>query len=105
MANKSIYIIYLHPNVMDERWSFLHRFFHPGIRENDKKYALIGFSLDMSHHAFLSANIRDFSSGENNKIHIPYIIVSMIEIPFHKNQLGFLHSKESLNKLENEKKT
>lgn len=101
MANKSIYIIYLHPDVMNERWSFLHRFFHPGIQEHDKKIALVCFSWNISHHFFLSANTRDFSTGKNKKIHIPYTIVeTVIELPSYKNQLGFLCSKELLNKLE-----
>jgi hypothetical protein len=97
MANRSIYIIYLDPRVKNEQWSFLHRFLHQGILEHDKKYAVVGFSLDISHHFFLLAKVRDFSKGKNKKIYIPYGLVStMIELPGHKNRLGFLYSKEEL---------
>ena len=106
MADKFIYIIYLHPDVKDERWAFLHRFFHPGIREHDKKTALMCFSLDTSHHVFLMLKVRDFSTDKNKKIYVPYTIVdSIIELAAPKSQLGFLHLKESFDKLEQEERT
>jgi len=107
MEKKSTYIIYLHPSVADNQWSFLHRFFHPGIRDNDKKYALVGYSLNTSHYALLSVTVCNFlKKGSNRRIHIPYnLVATMIEIPVHKNQLGFVDPEEFRDKLEPEKKT
>ena len=59
MSDKSTYIIYLDPSVADDQWAFLDRFFHPGIRTHDKKCALLGYSLDISHPVFLSVTVRD----------------------------------------------
>jgi hypothetical protein len=51
--------------------------------------------MDSSHHAFLQGKVRDFSTGKNSVIHIPYCIVdAMIEIPGASNQIGFLMSQE-----------
>ena len=95
MANKSIYIIYLYPEASNERWSYLHRFFHPGILSQDKKNALVGISLGTSYNTFLSVRVRDFSTGKGKNIHIhPVIVDAMIEIPEQSNQLGFLHPEK-----------
>lgn len=99
--NKSIYIIYLYSEASHDRWSYLHRFFHPGILEQDKKNALVGFSLGTSYNTFLSVRVRDFSTGKNKKIHIrPAIVDAMIEIPEQRNQVGFLQPSEYHGKQE-----
>ncbi len=100
MQKKSTYIIYLHPSVANDDWAFLHRFFHPGILNHDKKQALVGFLLGTSHHYFLSVTARNFSNkGSNRRIHVPYgMILAMIELP-QKFQLGFLPPEESFDKL------
>ena len=96
MRDKSLYIVYLNPAVTDDRWSTLHRFFHPGILDHDKRTAIVCFSLDISHHVFLSAKVRDFSTDKNKKVHLPYNLVDVIiELETHKDQLGFLPEKES----------
>jgi hypothetical protein len=103
MTAKSIYIVYLCPDITNERWSNLHRFFHPGILEHDKKNALVCFSLDTSYHGLLVATARDFSTDKNKKIHFLYSMVdSIIEVSFPRTPIGFLHTKESLEQLENE---
>ena len=100
MIDKSTYIIYLRPEVAGEQWSFIHRFFHPGILEHDKKCAFVAFSLHTSHHTFLSATVREFPTGKNKTIHIPYsMVVAMVEVPFRKNQknlLKFLSSDKEI---------
>ena len=106
MSDKSTYIIYLDPSVADDQWAFLDRFFHPGIRTHDKKCALLGYSLDISHPVFLSVTVRNFSkNGSNRRIHIPYTMVStMIEFPSYKSRLGFVDPSEFPYKLEPEEK-
>ncbi len=96
-----MYIIYLHPEVKDERWSFLHRFFHPGILEHDKNIAFVGVLQGNSHHVFLEIRTRDFSEKKSLTIHIPpSLVAAMIEIPMENNdRMGFHQSKEETDEL------
>lgn len=100
MKKAPMFIMYLHPEVKEERWSFLHRFFHPGISEHDKKIAFVGVLLGNSHHVFLETKVRDFSEGKSKVIHIPHnLIAAMVEIPAENTQMGFSQSKEELDDL------
>lgn len=100
MKASTTFIVYLNTSVICERYSYLHRFLHPGILEEDKKAALLCFSMDNSYHALLSLKVRDFSVGKNSMIHIPGAIVdAIIEIPAAQNKFGFHRSEASTDAL------
>jgi len=101
MSKKGVSLIYLHPKVADNQWSFLHRFFHPGIRDKDGQYVLLGTSVDISHHSFLSATVLDFLNDKGHHIYIPHgLVCTVVEVGARKTPLGFQDLKESPELLE-----
>ena len=98
MSIASYHFIYLHPNVRDQRWSYLHRFLHPGSYQYDRQNMVFCGNLDLSHHIFLSARVKDWTGEQDAKIVLlPYSLVdAILEVASHKNQLGFVDLKKAL---------
>jgi len=91
MAETTLHILYLRPEAMDDRWSYLHRFFHPGTLEHNKRPVITCASLDMTHHVFLSLRAKNFAGKGTKTIHLRYDFVdAILEVSSHKSQLGFV---------------
>lgn len=106
MPSRGISLVFLHPLVAENQWSFLHRFFHPGSRDKEKQYVFLGTSVDISHPVFLSAIVVDFSNNKGQRIFIPYSLVSaIVEREPRKIAVGFQHLQEPFDKAQQFEKT
>lgn len=92
------HFIYLHPEIKDSRWSFLHQFIHPYTQRTDDINMVICTDLNLHHHAFLTATLKDWSGGKAKSVHLKYNLVdAILEIQCRKNPLGFLDSETPLD--------
>jgi hypothetical protein len=88
------------PAVLEERWSHLHRFLHPGSREQAGWLAMACAELDISDHKFLSCRAKNFGPGGSVKLLLRYDLVdSILEVVSHTTQLGFLRPEDFPEKL------
>lgn len=98
MSVSSYHFIYLNQDVREPRWSYLHRFLHPGSYRHDSQNMVFCGNLDLSHHVFLSARAKDWTGGQGAMtVLLPYNLVdAILEVVSHKNQLGFVDLKKAL---------
>lgn len=98
MSVASYHFIYLCPEVLEPRWSYLHRFLHPGCYQHDKQNMVFCGNLDLTHHVFLSARAKDWIGEQGAKtVLLPYNLVdAILEVVSHKNPLGFVDLKKAL---------
>ena len=87
----TVHFVYLSPCVLDDRWSHLHRFLHPGSRSHASQALIIGVDLDIAHHPYLSIRARDWAGTAGRVLLLRHDLVdSILEIQSHTNQLGFV---------------
>ncbi|WP_180125518.1 hypothetical protein [Rhodoferax sp. BLA1] len=94
--SKTYHLIYLLDEVEDPQWSHLHRFIHPGSRNEQGWKSIFCRDLDMSGQ-FLSCLAKDYSGGKAKNIFLRHgLIASIIEIASHDNPLGFKNLEADL---------
>jgi hypothetical protein len=98
MSTASYHFIYLSPEVRDVRWSSLHRFLHPGSYSRDQQNMVLCSDLDMSHHIFLTATLKDWTGDKSKMVFLRYDLVdAILELVSHKNPLGFASPEKPLD--------
>ena len=95
MDTRRLHILYLNSEVLLERWAHLHRFLHPGSKEQTGWLSMTCAELDMSEHTFLSCKAKSFGAGGPAKLYLRYDLVdSILEAVSHTSQPGFLRPED-----------
>lgn len=93
---KTYHLMYLLDEVESPQWSHLHRFIHPGSRNESGWKSIFCADLDMS-GAFISCLAKDFSGGKAKKLFLRHgLVASIIEVASHEKPFGFKNLEEEL---------
>ena len=95
MDTRRLWVLYMSSVVLEERWSHLHRFLHPGSREQTGWLSVTCAELDISDHKFLSCTAKNWGPGGPAKLYLRYDLVdSILEVVSHTSPLGFLRPED-----------
>jgi hypothetical protein len=96
--SKTYHLIYLLDEVESNQWSHLHRFIHPGSRNESGWKSIFCSDLDMS-GSFLSCLAKDYFGGKAKNIFIRHgLVASIIEVASDEAPFGFKNLEEALDK-------
>jgi hypothetical protein len=89
---RRLHILYLNPLVLEDRWAHLHRFLHPGNKDEAGWLSMTCAELNMAAHTFLSCKAKNWDGGESSTLHLRYDLVdSILEVASQTTPPGFLH--------------
>ena len=95
MATTAYHLLYLNPEIKDDRFAHLHRFLHPGSSAQIGWMNMLCTDLDLTHGYYLICKAKSYSGEGPKTVHIRYALVdSIVELSSHNIQLGFLDSNE-----------
>lgn len=91
-----VYLVYLNDTVLSTYWSHLHRFLHPGSKDETGWVSILCTHLDISHHVFATMNAKDWSENKGTvPILLRYeLIMSIVKIGKSTKQYGFISEKD-----------
>ena len=83
--------------VEDPQWTHLHRFIHPGSRNESGWKSIFCSDLDMG-GSFISCLVKDFSGGKAKNLLLRHnLVASIIEVASHEAPFGFKNLEKELN--------
>ena len=86
---KTYHLIYLLDVIEQPQWSHLHRFIHPGSRNEEGWKSIFCSNLDLSGH-YISCLVKDYSGGRAQNVHIRHdLVASILEVASHDKPFGF----------------
>ena len=98
-THKDHHIIYLVDSIEDEQWSHLHRFIHPGSRNQAGWKSMLCADLEFVAGGFLYCRAKDYQSAPAKRVFLRLdLVASILELPSRNDQLGFVHPDEILGK-------
>jgi hypothetical protein len=87
---KTYHFIYCRPEILEARWSHLHRFVRPSSRDEIGWVCILGANLDISHHTFASLRAKDWTAKGSQMLSIRYdLIESLLQVGSHQTVIGF----------------
>ena len=91
-THRDHHIIYLSESIKDAQWNHLHRFIHPGGKDEIGWQSMICSELEFVAGGFLYCRVKDYEEAGGKRIFLRLeLVASILELPSQNDQLGFVH--------------